>query len=136
MAKKLISFRMEEDRIEELKELAGVYTKGNATKLVEFFIRRMYYLEPLALRGKYREKGFGIAGKDKEMIKSAWDVWMNSVYIEDHPEKAQANINVRVHINGEITALKRSEIRELAKILRIPIDTRCVYTISVKKLPD
>lgn len=135
MAKKLISFRMEEDRIEELRELANVYTKGNATQLIEFLIRRMYFLEPLALRGKYRTPGFGIAGQERERIKSAWDTWLNSCYIESKPETAKANINVKVTINGDITSIKRSEIRELAKILRIPIDTRCEYTISVKKSP-
>ena len=133
MSKKLISFRLEEDRIEELRELANVYTNGNATDLVEFLIRRMYYLEPLALRGKYREKGFGVAGKDRERIKSAWDTWLNSVYIQNKPEEPKANTSIKIEINGDITALRKSDIRELAHILRIPIDTRCVYTVSVKK---
>lgn len=135
MAKKLVSFRMEEHRIEELRELANVYTNGNATDLVEYLISRMYFLEPLALRGKYRTPGFGITGDTRKMFQSAWNIWINDGLIQVKPDIAQANTNVRVTINGDITALKRSEIRELAHILRIPIDTRCVYTISVKKDP-
>lgn len=132
MAKKLISFRMEEHRIEELRELADVYTNGNATELIEQLIRRMYFLEPLALRGKYRTPGFGIAGEDRKRIKEGWELWVNQ-FTRITPDIAQANINVNVTINGDYTSLKRSEIRELAHILRIPIDTRCVYTITVKK---
>lgn len=134
MAKKLISFRMEEHRIEELRELADVYTNGNATELIEQLVRRMYFLEPLALRGKYRTPGFGIAGEDRRRIKEGWELWVNQ-FTRITPDIAQANINVNVTINGDYTSLKRSEIRELAQILRIPIDTRCVYTISVKKSP-
>lgn len=133
MAKKLVSFRMEEHRIEELRELANVYTNGNATDLIENLIRRMYFLEPLALRGKYRTPGFGITGETRQRIKSAWDIWITDSLLGTKPDIAQANINVKVIINGECAALKRSEIREMAHILRIPIDTRCVYTISVKK---
>jgi hypothetical protein len=135
MAKRLISFRMEENRIEELRELADVYTNGNATELVEYLIRRMYFLEPLALSGKYRTSGFGVAGETRRMFQSAWNIWINEGLIQVKPDIAQANINVNVTINGDCTSLKRSEIRDLANILRIPIDTRCVYTISVKKDP-
>lgn len=137
MAKKLVSFRFDEDRLEELQELAAVYTNGNSTKLIENLIRRMYFLEPLALQGKYRTPGFGVAGKDRERIKSAWDTWVNcNVRTVECPDTAQANQQVKVTINGDYTSLKRSEIRELAHLLRIPIDTRCVYTISVKKAAD
>lgn len=138
MAKKLVSFRLDEDRLEELQELANVYTKGNCTKLIEDLIRRMYFLEPLALRGKYRTPGFGVTGKDWQRIKEAWDVWVtNGIGLcNPKPDTAQANQSVRVTINGDYTSLKRSEIRDLAHLLRIPIDTRCVYTIIVKKAPD
>lgn len=138
MAKKLVSFRLEEDRLEELKELAGVYTNGNSTELIEDLIRRMYFLEPLALKGKYRTPGFGVCGKDWQRIKDAWDTWVtNGIGLGNKkPDTAQANQKVFVTINGDYTSLKRSEIRELAHLLRIPIDTRCVYTIIVKKAPD
>ena len=135
MAKKLISFRMDEDRTQELRELANVYTKGNCTELIENLIRRMYFLEPLALHGKYRTPGFGIAGQERQRIKDAWDIWVtNGIGLSNpKPDMAQANQKVYVSINGDYTSLKRSEVRDIAKILRIPIDTRCVYTISVKK---
>ena len=136
MAKKIISFRMNPDRIEELRELADVYTDGNATELIERLIRRMYFLEPLALRGKYRTPGFGVTGKDRERIKSAWDTWINCNITQVKPDEAQANQKVFVTINGDYTSLRRSQIRELANILRIPIDTRCVYTITVKKAKE
>lgn len=136
MAKKLVSFRMEENRITELRELSDVYTNGNATTLVESLIRRMYFLEPLALTGKYRTPGFGITGKDRERIKTAWEVWINSNVTQVKPNDAQANQKVFVTINGDYTSLKRSEIRDLAKILRTPIDTNCVYTIIVKKAKE
>lgn len=136
MAKKLVSFRMNTDRIEELRELADVYTDGNATELIERLIRRMYFLEPLALRGKYRTQGFSVTGKDRERIKSAWDTWVNYNITQVKPDEAQANQKVFVTINGDYTSLRRSQIRELANILRIPIDTRCVYTIIVKKTKE
>lgn len=137
MAKKLISFRFDEDRIEELKELADVYTNGNTTRLLEHLIRRMYFLEPLALQGKYRTKGFGINLSERQHIKEAWDIWVgNNAGIQTPSETAKANTKVFVTINGDYTSLKRSEIRELAKLLRIPIDTRCVYTIIVKKAKE
>lgn len=136
MGKKLVSFRMNEDRIEELRELADVYTNGNATELIEKLIRRMYFLEPLALTGKYRTPGFGVAGKDRERIRSAWDTFINENVTQVKPDEAQANQKVFVTINGDYTSLKRSQIRELANILRIPIDTRCVYTIIVKKAKE
>ena len=137
MAKKLVSFRFEEDRLAELKELADVYTKGNCTTLIEDLVRRMYFLEPLALKGEYRTPGFGIAGKERQRIKEAWDTWVTQGIGLDNekPDKAQANQEVSVTINGDYTSLKRSEIRELAHLLRIPIDTRDVYTITVKKSP-
>lgn len=138
MAKKLVSFRLDEDRLEELQELASVYTKGNCTQLIEDLIRRMYFLEPLALQGKYRTPGFGIAGKDRQHIKDAWDTWVTQGIglSNQKPDTAQANQKVFVTINGDYTSLKRSEIRDLAHLLRIPIDTRCVYTIIVKKAAD
>lgn len=137
MAKKLVSFRLEEDRIAELQELANVYTKGNSTKLIEALIRRMYFLEPLALSGKYRTPGFGVAGQMQKRFKDAWDIWVtDSCSYDSKPDTAQANQSVFVTINGDFTSLKRSEIRELANLLRIPIDTRCVYTISVKQAKD
>lgn len=136
MAKKLMSFRLEQDRIEELQELADVYTKGNCTKLIEALVRQMYFLEPLALRGKYRTPGFGITGEQQKRFKDAWDIWMTNIYHGDMPDTAQANQKVFVTINGDYTSLKRSEIRDLAHLLRIPIDTRCVYTIIVKKDND
>lgn len=136
MSKKLVSFRLDEDRLSELQELADVYTKGNCTRLIEGLIRRMYFLEPLALRGRYRS-GFGCSGKDQSRFFDAWDIWVNSSSSFDpSPDTAQANQKVFVTINGDYTSLKRSEIRDLAKLLRIPIDTRCVYTISVKKSKD
>lgn len=134
MAKKLVSFRFNTDRLEELQELANVYTSGNATKLLENLIRRMYFLEPLALRGKYRTQGFGINLSEQKRFKDAWDLWTTQVIDpETETGEAKANIPVHVTINGDFTSLKRSQIRELANLLRIPIDTRCVYTISVKK---
>lgn len=136
MAKKLVSFRFDEDRIEELQELANVYTKGNSTKLIEALIRQMYFMEPLALRGKYRTPGFGVTGQQQKQFKEAWDIWMANIYHGEMPETAQANQKVFVTINGDYTSLKRSEIRDLAHLLRIPIDTRCVYTIIVKKDND
>ena len=136
MAKKLVSFRFDEDRIEELQELANVYTKGNSTKLIEALIRQMYFMEPLALRGKYRTPGFGVTGQQQKRFKDAWDIWMTNIYHGEMPDTAQANQQVHVTINGDYTSLKRSEIRQLAHLLRIPIDTRCVYTISVKQAAD
>lgn len=136
MAKKLVSFRLEQDRIEELQELADVYTKENCTKLIEALVRQMYFMEPLALRGKYRTPGFGVTGEQQRRFKDAWDIWMTNIYHGEMPDTAQANQKVQVNINGDYTALKRSEIRQLASLLRIPIDTRCVYTISVKKDRD
>ena len=137
MAKKLVSFRLEQDRLEELQELASVYTNGNCTKLIENLVRRMYWLEPLALQGKYRTKGFGIAGQERQRIKDAWEIWTTQVVDPGTmTDKAQANQKVSVTINGDYTALKRSQIRDLANILRIPIDIRCVYTIIVKKAQD
>lgn len=133
MAKKLISLRMNQDRIDELRELADVYTNGNATELIESLIRRMYFLEPLALRGKYRTPGFGITGRQQEEFKSAWDIWITNHISTKEVYEPQANKKVFVTINGDYTSLKRSQIRDLANILRIPIDTRCVYTIIVKK---
>ena len=133
MAKKLVSFRMDEDRIAELRELADVYTNGNATDLIETLIRRMYFLEPLALTGKYRTPGFGIAGQDRERIKSAWDTWINQNPGINKPETAQCNKKFVYTVNGEVQAFRRSEIRDLAKILKLPIDTNYVYTISIKK---
>ena len=137
MAKKLVSFRLEQDRLEELQELASVYTNGNCTKLIENLVRRMYWLEPLALQGKYRTKGFGIAGQERQRIQDAWEIWTTQVVDPGTmTDKAQANQKVFVTINGDYTSLKRSQIRDLANILRIPIDTRCVYTIIVKKAQD
>lgn len=136
MAKKLVSFRLDEDRLEELQELASVYTKGNSTKLIEALIRQMYFMEPLALRGKYRTPGFGVTGQQQQRFKDAWDIWMTNIYHGKMPDTAQANQKVFVTINGDYTSLKRSEIRDLAHLLRIPIDTRCVYTIIVKKAPE
>lgn len=134
MGRKLTSFRFDSDRLEELQELANVYTNGNATRLLENLIRRMYFLEPLALRGKYRTPGFGITGKEQQRFKEAWEIWtQQTIESNTEAEEAKANIQVSVTINGDYTSLKRSEIRQLAHILRIPIDTRCVYTISVKK---
>lgn len=79
MAKVLVSFRFKEDRIRELDYLASVYTHGNRTVLLERLIRRMWWLEPLALHGKYRIPGFGVGGPDRERIKLAWDVFTSQV---------------------------------------------------------
>lgn len=135
MAKTLVSFRMNDDRIAELRELADVYTNGNATALVESLIRRMYFLEPLALSGKYRTPGFGVSGSDRECIKSAWDVWVNNSCGLNRQDAPKCNTKLVYTVNGEVQSFKRSEIRELAYLLKLPIDTSCVYTISIKKSP-
>lgn len=131
MTKKLVSFRFEAERLEELRELANVYTNGNATDLLEGLIRRMYFLEPLAMTGKYRTKGFGVNRTYQEKIKEAWDLWMDFI-VKDQERKQE---KVRIEINGEVTALKRSEITQIAHILKVPIDTTTVYTLTIKKSP-
>lgn len=130
MAKKLVSFRFEESRLEELRELADVYTNGNATHLLEGLIRRMYFLEPLAMQGKYRSIG-SVTKTYQERIRQSWDIWMT--FIERDKERKQKKI--RIEVNGEITSLTPSEITQIAHILRIPIDTKDVYTITIKKSP-
>lgn len=135
MAKKLVSFRMNEDRIEELRELANVYTNSNATELIERLIRRMYFLEPLALKGKYRTPGFGVSQNDQKRFKEAWDIWVNNSCLAKHPDEPQANKKLVYTVNGEVQAFRHNEIRDLAHILKLPIDTNCVYTITIKKAP-
>lgn len=80
MAKVLVSFRFDEERIKELDYLASVYTHGNRTVLLERMIRRYWWLEPLALKGKYRTPGFGVNIVDKQRIKSAWDIFTSQVF--------------------------------------------------------
>lgn len=75
MSKKLVSFRLDQDRLLELQDLANVYTNGNCTKLIEYLIGRMYFLEPLALKGIYRTPGFGVNLSDQKRFKAAWDIW-------------------------------------------------------------
>ena len=77
MSKKLVSFRLDQNTLAELQDLANVYTNGNCTKLIERLIRRMYFLEPLALEGKYRTPGFGVGSDYQKRFKDAWDIWIN-----------------------------------------------------------
>lgn len=135
MAKKLISLRVDEDRLEELKELANVYTNGNATQLIELLIRRMYFLEPLALEGKYRTPGFGVDRPARERFYEAWDIWINQAIGFEKQNQPKCNKQYVYTVNGEIQSFKRSELRDLAHILKLPIDTNSVYTISIKRTP-
>lgn len=79
MAKILVSFRIDEERIKELDYLASVYTHGNRTLFLERVIRRFWWLEPLALHGKYRTKGFGVNRLDHERFKAAWNIFITQV---------------------------------------------------------
>lgn len=78
MAKVLVSFRFDEDRLKELEELANVYTNGNRTVLLSRLVRQMYFLESLAKYGRYRS-GFGVCRSDRERFKDAWNVWMCNI---------------------------------------------------------
>lgn len=125
MAKKLVSFRMEEHRIEELRELANVYTNGNATDLIEHLIRRMYFLEPLALLGKYRTPGFGITGEDRKRIKSAWDVWINESIM---PAKPKIKTPI-VYTHGRKTQLSERAIKEICEATGIAYNPNMAFNI-------
>lgn len=78
MSKVLVSFRIEQDRLNELTELSSVYTNGNRTELLERLVRQMYFLEPLAKYGRYRSC-FGVSGPDHKRFKDAWNVWMFNI---------------------------------------------------------
>lgn len=135
MAKKLISLRLNEDRLKELRELANVYTNGNTTQLIETLIRRMYFLEPLALEGKYRDPGFGVNKTEQEKFYDAWDIWINQAFSFNKPNKVNCDKRYVYTVNGEFQSFKSSELTQLAHILKLPIDTNSVYTISIKKTP-
>lgn len=79
MGKVLISLRFDTERLAELDKLADVYTNGNRTELLQRLVRQMYFLEPLALYGKYRTPGFGVNGRDRERFVDAWNVWMCNI---------------------------------------------------------
>lgn len=79
MSKVLVSFRFDEDCIKELDYLASVYTHGNRTVFLERAISRYWWLESLALHGKYRTSGFGVNRSDRERFKSAWDLFICQV---------------------------------------------------------
>lgn len=79
MSKQLVSFRFSDDSISELDYLASVYTNGNRTLLISKLIRQMYFLEPLALKGKYRTPGFGVSGPARDQFITAWNIWMCNI---------------------------------------------------------
>lgn len=78
--KVLVSFRFDSDTLAALDYLASVYTHGNKTVFLERVVRRYWWLEPLALFGKYRTPGFGISLSDRVRFKSAWDIFTSQVF--------------------------------------------------------
>lgn len=109
--KKLVSFRLDPDRLEELQELASVYTQGNSTALLEALIRRMYFLEPLALHGVYRS-GFGISRSEQRRFAEAWDIWVtNSASMDSPPEPEQ----LRVYTHGRSYTLPAPMVKAICK---------------------
>lgn len=113
MAKKLVSFRLEEDRIKELQELANVYTNGNSTRLIEALVRRMYFLEPLALQGEYRTPGFGVDKSAQKRFKDAWDIWVSGSAILDYKPDATHKQTPIVYTQGRKIQLSESAIKEI-----------------------
>ena len=88
------------------------------------------------------EKPFRIKGKNGEMMENpyiAYCPYCGRYLLEGTPaipaEDTAAGDVTRtpVTINGDYTSLKRIDVKELARILRIPIDASCEYNISVKK---